>query len=219
MNETMDDPKSMISGVQVAAAPLILVVVLIIHIFSGHIQQYLGKLQKRTMNPEEVQVVQEIKRLLKEAKSLSTPSTFAQAAKLRRAAAAKEKELLQKQKSMTSFHQQYEIGSGIIAFRQKLSVEKGLSSKLHLMAPKILKACIYLGFAWWFWGVPIAVVSTQLLQPFGNAFSLRVGGSTDGLVKIGIIPWLLLTTRVSVFVSRKLVSKHTATVRMKDSVL
>jgi hypothetical protein len=45
MNETMDDPKSMISGVQVAAAPLILVVVLIIHIFSGHIQQYLGKLQ------------------------------------------------------------------------------------------------------------------------------------------------------------------------------
>nr|ADE77856.1 unknown [Picea sitchensis] len=199
MNETMDDPKSMISGVQVAAAPLILVVVLIIHIFSGHIQQYLGKLQKRTMNPEEVQVVQEIKRLLKEAKSLSTPSTFAQAAKLRQAAAAKEKELLQ--------------------IRQKLSVEKGLSSKLHLMAPKILKACIYLGFAWWFWGVPIAVVSTQLLQPFGNAFSLRVGGSTDGLVKIGIIPWLLLTTRVSVFVSRKLVSKHTATVRMKDSVL
>lgn len=199
MNETMDDPKSMISGVEVPAAPLILVVVLSMHILFGYIQQYLSKLQKRMMNPEEVQVVQEIKRLLKEAKSLSTPSTFAQAAKLRRAAAAKEKELLQ--------------------IRQKLSVEKGLSSQLHLMAPKILKACIYLGFAWWFWGVPIAVVSTQLLQPLGSALSLRVGGSKDCLVKIGIIPWLLLTTRVSVFVSRKLVSKRTATMRIKDAVL
>jgi len=199
MNETMDDPKSMISGVEVPAAPLILVVVLSMHILFGYIQQYLGKLQKRMMNPEEVQVVQEIKRLLKEAKSLSTPSTFAQAAKLRRAAAAKEKELLQ--------------------IRQKLSVEKGLSSQLHLMAPKILKACIYLGFVWWFWGVPIAVVSTQLLQPLGSALSLRVGGSKDCLVKIGIIPWLLLTTRVSVFVSRKLVSKRTATMRIKDAVL
>lgn len=199
MNETMDDPKSMISGVEVPAAPLILVVVLSMHILFGYIQQYLSKLQKRMMNPEEVQVVQEIKRLLKEAKSLSTPSTFAQAAKLRRAAAAKEKELLQ--------------------IRQKLSVEKGLSSQLHLMAPKILKACIYLGFVWWFWGVPIAVVSTQLLQPLGSALSLRVGGSKDCLVKIGIIPWLLLTTRVSVFVSRKLVSKRTATMRIKDAVL
>jgi len=199
MNETMDDPKSMISGVEVPAAPLILVVVLSMHILFGYIQQYLGKLQKRMMNPEEVQVVQEIKRLLKEAKSLSTPSTFAQAAKLRRAAAAKEKELLQ--------------------IRQKLSVEKGLSSQLHLMAPKILKAFIYLGFVWWFWGVPIAVVSTQLLQPLGSALSLRVGGSKDCLVKIGIIPWLLLTTRVSVFVSRKLVSKRTATMRIKDAVL
>lgn len=195
----MDDPKSMISGVEVPAAPLILVVVLSMHILFGYIQQYLSKLQKRMMNPEEVQVVQEIKRLLKEAKSLSTPSTFAQAAKLRRAAAAKEKELLQ--------------------IRQKLSVEKGLSSQLHLMAPKILKACIYLGFAWWFWGVPIAVVSTQLLQPFGRALSLRVGGSKDCLVKIGIIPWLLLTTRVSVFISHKLVSKRTATMRIKDAVL
>jgi len=200
MTETMDDPKSTTSGVEVAAAPLILVVVLSMHILSGHIQQYLGKLQKRMTNPEEAQVVQEIKLLLKEANSLSAPSTFAQAAKLRRAAAAKEKELLQ--------------------IRRKLSVEKGLSSKLlHLMAPKFLKACIYLGFVWWFWGVPIAVVSTQLLQPFGNALSLRFGGSKDGLVTVGIIPWLLLTTRVSVFVSRKLVSKHKATVRMKDAVL
>lgn len=194
----MDDPTSMISG-EVPAPLLILVVVLSMHIICGYIQQYLSKLQKRMINPEEVQVVQEIKRLLKEAKSLSTPSTFAQAAKLKRAAAAKEKELLQ--------------------IRQKLSVEKGLSSQLHLMAPKILKACVYLGFAWWFWGVPIAVVSTQLLQPFGNALSLRVGGSKDGFVKIGIIPWLLLTTRVSVFVSHKLVSKRTATVKIKDAVL
>lgn len=199
MNETMDDPKSMNSGLEVAAAPLILIVILSMHTLSGHIQHYLGKLQKRRMNPEEVQVVQEIKHLLKEAKLLSTPSTFAQAAKLRRAAAAKEKELLQ--------------------IRQKLSVKKGLSSMLHLMAPKILKACIYLGFVWWFWGVPMAVVSTQFLQPFGNALSLRVGGSKDGLVTVGIIPWLLLTTRVSAFVSHKLVSKHTATVRIKDAVL
>nr|GLL25925.1 uncharacterized protein LOC109177605 [Ipomoea trifida] len=45
------------------------------------------------MSADDVRLKAEIKRLLREAAALSQPSTFAQAAKLRRIAAAKEKEL------------------------------------------------------------------------------------------------------------------------------
>nr|CAB3454162.1 unnamed protein product [Digitaria exilis] len=46
-----------------------------------------------SQSDEQIKLRLEIKELLKEANQLSTPSTFAQAAKLKRLAAAKEKEL------------------------------------------------------------------------------------------------------------------------------
>eukprot|EP01018_Ginkgo_biloba_P016420 Gb_29509 [translate_table: standard] len=172
------------------AAPLIFVVILCLHILS----QFLSHLTKKRMtDPDEAKLVQEIKLLLKEANSLSTPSTFANAAKLRRAAATKEKELIQ--------------------VRQNLLKEKSWASQWQLMVLRILKVCIYLGFVWWFWGIPVAAVSTQLLQPFGNVLSWRVGVPENGFIMIGIIPWLFLTTRVSAFISHKLILKKAATVR------
>ncbi|XP_058102642.1 uncharacterized protein LOC131246483 isoform X2 [Magnolia sinica] len=73
------------------AAPLILLFVFALELISMFLERH----NKRGLkSAEEVKLQQEIKELLKEASSLSTPSTFAQAAKLRRAAAAKEKELL-----------------------------------------------------------------------------------------------------------------------------
>ncbi|CAN6680596.1 unnamed protein product [Malus baccata var. baccata] len=77
----------------------------------------------------------EIKDILKEASSLSQPSTFAQAAKLRRIAASKEKELAY--------------------------------SRPHLVLTYVVLVC-------WFWRVPVASISQQLAQPFGNAFLYRI---------------------------------------------
>ncbi|MQL86568.1 hypothetical protein Taro_019087 [Colocasia esculenta] len=69
----------------------IFLIVAIIQLFDGLV----ARVKKREFrSSEEYQLRQEIKQLLNEATLLSTPSTFAQAAKLRRAAAAKEKELL-----------------------------------------------------------------------------------------------------------------------------
>ncbi|EXB90560.1 hypothetical protein L484_001714 [Morus notabilis] len=51
------------------------------------------KKKKGSKSAMEIQLRGEINQLLKEASSFSQPSTFAQAAKLRRVAAAKEKEL------------------------------------------------------------------------------------------------------------------------------
>ncbi|XP_057824785.1 protein GET1 [Cryptomeria japonica] len=176
----MDDWKH----VQATAAPFIFAVIFILNVVSN---RFFHMKKKVATNLEEVQAMQEIKHLLKEANSLSTPSTFAQATLLRRAAAAKEKELLE--------------------IRQKFSKDTCLSYNLQTMALSVLKVCIYLGFAWWFWGVPVAGISIDLLQPFGNALSWRLASNENRLVMIGIIPWLLLTTRVSAFVSHKLISK------------
>ncbi|KAJ6682340.1 hypothetical protein OIU74_020561 [Salix koriyanagi] len=72
------------------AAPLIFFIVVAFQFVS----QYLHKLNKGSKSATEIQLRAEIKQLLKEASTLSQPSTFAQAAKLRRLAAAKEKELV-----------------------------------------------------------------------------------------------------------------------------
>ncbi|KAJ6398209.1 hypothetical protein OIU77_019085, partial [Salix suchowensis] len=73
------------------AAPLIFFIVVAFQFVS----QYLHKLNKKgSKSATEIQLRAEIKQLLKEASTLSQPSTFAQAAKLRRLAAAKEKELV-----------------------------------------------------------------------------------------------------------------------------
>ncbi|XWS42232.1 hypothetical protein CRYUN_Cryun17cG0150400 [Craigia yunnanensis] len=72
------------------AAPLIFFIVIVFQFATKRLQD----LKKGASNTDkEIQLRGEIKQLLKEAASFSQPSTFAQAAKLRRSAAAKEKEL------------------------------------------------------------------------------------------------------------------------------
>ncbi|KAM1047517.1 hypothetical protein ACFX2C_026866 [Malus domestica] len=72
------------------AAPIVFIVVVAFQFLS----RWLEQLKKGGVkNATATRLRGEIKDLLKEASSLSQPSTFAQAAKLRRMAAAKEKEL------------------------------------------------------------------------------------------------------------------------------
>nr|GMC63936.1 protein GET1-like isoform X5 [Ipomoea batatas] len=49
----------------------------------------------------------------------------------------------------------------------------------------------------WFWRMPVASVSKQLVHPFGKMLSWRAGGFVNNNVMVGIIPWLILCTRVS----------------------
>ncbi|XP_073011502.1 protein GET1 isoform X2 [Typha latifolia] len=93
---------------------------------------------------EQRRLREEINKLLKEASSLSTPSTFAQAAKLRRLAAAKEKELVRNQ--------------------EENNKEKSYDSYARVLM--ISKVLIYAGLIWLFWSIPVAAVPQHLLQPF-----------------------------------------------------
>ncbi|KAJ6398208.1 hypothetical protein OIU77_019085 [Salix suchowensis] len=140
------------------AAPLIFFIVVAFQFVS----QYLHKLNKKgSKSATEIQLRAEIKQLLKEASTLSQPSTFAQAAKLRRLAAAKEKELVNYKEVFTYF----------------------------------VLIC-------WFWKTPVAEIPQQLVQPFGRFLSWRAGGLLNNNVMVGIIPWLILSTRVSKFACR-----------------
>ncbi|XP_027362500.1 uncharacterized protein LOC113870099 [Abrus precatorius] len=129
-------------------------------------------------NEKEIQLRAEIKQLLKEAGSMSQPSTFAQAAKLKRLAAAKEKEL---SKYQNLYHK-----------------DNVLYSKVLL----ILKYFTYGVLVIWFWRVPVASISQQLVQPFGRLLSLKAGGVQNNSVMIGIISWLVVSARVCRFVRR-----------------
>ncbi|XP_065023579.1 protein GET1-like [Musa acuminata AAA Group] len=140
--------------------------------------------RKGMHSAEEVQLRKEIKQLLKEASSLSTPSTFAQSAKLRRLAAAKEKELLRKQEE----------------HRKEKSWFYELCGRVLLVIKVLLYATLVLRF----WGVPVAAVPHHLLQPFGKILSWRAGNSATGQIMVGIVPWLILTSRVSKFLWQKL---------------
>ncbi|CAM0913244.1 unnamed protein product [Alopecurus aequalis] len=126
----------------------------------------------------------EISEILKEASLLSTPSTFAQSAKLKRLAAAKEKEL--------SKLQQLEITG-----QQSLHGKYGKV----VLATKVL---IYGLLVLWFWSAPVTTVPKHLLQPFGRMFSWRGVDAATGRVVVGIVPWLFLTSRVSKLLSQKL---------------
>ncbi|KAK9109457.1 hypothetical protein Sjap_017517 [Stephania japonica] len=113
-----------------------------------------------------------------------SPSTFAEASKLRRLAAAKEKELQKGQE----LHNK----------------EKTLSYDQYLQYLKVFKVVVYLLLILWFWKEPVATVSQQLLKPFGNALCW---GPTDYLndhVPVGIIAWLVISNRVSKFICQKL---------------
>ncbi|KAF5753102.1 hypothetical protein HS088_TW01G01021 [Tripterygium wilfordii] len=163
------------------AAPSIFCIVIVFHSLSRCLE-LLKK--RRSRNDWEMQLTGEIKQLLKEASSLSGPSTFAQAAKLRRSAAAKEKELAR--------------------YRELRSKEMKLSYDLYLKVLSTLKVVTYLVLICWFWREPVAAVSQQLVQPFGKVLSWWGGGILNGNVMVGIVPWLILSTRVSKFVCRLL---------------
>ncbi|CAK9164956.1 unnamed protein product [Ilex paraguariensis] len=162
------------------AAPIIFVVIIALQFVSRYLE-----LHKKKGSPSEadIQLRAEIKQLLKEASALSQPSTFAQAAKLRRMAAAKEKELTKNQE----LH----------------SKEMKLSYDSYVKFLMISKVFTYFVLILWFWRIPVAAVSEQLVQPFGKILSWRAGGSLNDNVMVGIIPWLVVSTRVSKFLCRK----------------
>ncbi|XP_042040974.1 protein GET1-like [Salvia hispanica] len=163
------------------AAPVIFILVFAFHFISKYIESQKNK--KGSGENLDAKLRREIKQLLKEASTLSQPSTFAQAAKLRRTAAAKEKELAKylemQEKDM------------------KLSVT---SYGKHLMISKVFT---YFVLILWFWKIPVATISDQLVHPFGRLLSWRAGNSLKDSVVIGVIPWLIVSTRVSKFICRK----------------
>ncbi|PWZ13908.1 hypothetical protein Zm00014a_018648 [Zea mays] len=114
------------------------------------------------LSDEQIKVRLEIKQLLKEADQLSTPSTFAQAAKLKRLAAAKEKELAKMQehdlKGKQSLYDKY--------------------TKFLLVTKVIIYAVLVLCF----WSTPVTAVPQHLLQPFGKMFSWRGVDTATGNV-------------------------------------
>ncbi|CAN0873647.1 Protein GET1 [Linum grandiflorum] len=162
-------------------APLIFSVVVLFQLASRQLEILKRKASK---SDKEIQLRAEIKQLYKEASTFSQPSTFAQAAKLRRSAAAKEKELANYQESQGK--------------------EVKMSYDLYLKILFILKVVTYVVLVCWFWRAPIAVVSQQLVQPFGKILSWTAGGHLTNNVAVGVIPWLILCTRVSKVVARVL---------------
>ncbi|XP_028776664.1 uncharacterized protein LOC114733366 isoform X2 [Neltuma alba] len=156
------------------AAPLIFLIVIGFQLAS----RWLDQLKKGSKNGKEAQLRREIKELYKEASSLSQPSTFAQAAKLKRLAATKEKELAN--------------------YQDMQSKENDSYSRVLLIS----KVLIYLVLLIWYWRVPVATVSQQLVQPFGKLLSWKTGGVQNNKIMVGIIPWLIVSTRVSKFICR-----------------
>ncbi|KAI3515019.1 hypothetical protein L1887_13768 [Cichorium endivia] len=142
-------------------------------------------LQKRkaSMSEKDLQLRAEIKRLLKEAAALSQPSTFAQAAKLRRTAAAKEKELAKNQESLT----------------KTMKTSFGSYERLLMIS----KFVVYSALSMWHWRAPVAAISNQLVQPFGWFLSWTARGSLDDNVMIGIVPWLILSNKVGRYFVKK----------------
>ncbi|KAL5063581.1 hypothetical protein RYX36_025318 [Vicia faba] len=162
------------------AAPLIFFIVLAFQFASYWIDHFkkIGSEKEK-----EVQLRAEIKQLSKEANSMSQPSTFAQAAKLKRQAAAKEKELAKCQDLHTS------------------------DTTLYSKALLISKVLTYLILLIWFWRSPVASISQQLVQPFGRLLSWRTGGVHNNNIMVGIIPWLAVTSRVSKLICKLTYSK------------
>ncbi|KAL6844618.1 hypothetical protein ACP4OV_025277 [Aristida adscensionis] len=148
------------------------------------LDRYVDLARKRgSHSDEQLKLRQEIKELLKEANQLSTPSTFAQAAKLKRLAAAKEKEL-------SKVQEQDNKGKQSLYEQQR---------RLILLTKVLIYALIIL----WFWSTPVSTVPQHLLQPFGRMFSWRGADATTGHIVVGILPWIFLTSRVSKLLSQK----------------
>ncbi|CAN6211374.1 unnamed protein product [Urochloa humidicola] len=139
--------------------------------------------KRGSQSDEQIKLRLEIKQLLTEANQLSTPSTFAQAAKLKRLAAAKEKELAKIQEQNTK-----ETQFLYDKYRKFLLVAKVLIYALLIL---------------WFWSTPVTTVPRHLLQPFGKMFSWRGVDSATGHIVVGILPWMFLTSRVSKLLCEK----------------
>ncbi|XP_009601921.1 protein GET1-like isoform X3 [Nicotiana tomentosiformis] len=163
------------------AAPMIFLIVVTVQYLSRYVEINMSRV---SVNAEELQLRAEIKQLLKEANAMSQPSTFAQAAKLRRMAAAKEQELVKN--------------------REKLRKVMKSSYDSHTKTLMILKVLMYLLLIIWFWRIPVASIPKQLVQPFGKILSWRAGGHVNENVMVGIIPWLILSTRISKLICRKI---------------
>ncbi|CAL0313100.1 unnamed protein product [Lupinus luteus] len=157
------------------AAPLIFLIVLSFQFASNWIDHFK---KSGSDNEKEAKLRGEIKQLLKEASSLTQPSTFAQASKLRRLAAAKERELA---KGQNLHHKDTDLYSKVLL---------------------ISKVLTYLVLLIWFWSVPVATISQQLVQPFGKLLSWRTRGVQNNNIMVGIIPWLIVSSRVSRFVCK-----------------
>ncbi|WJX55915.1 hypothetical protein P8452_41631 [Trifolium repens] len=139
----------------------------------------LDDLNKNRYDSEKEKVLRgEIKQLLNEANLLSQPSTFAHAARLKRLAAVKEKELAKYQ----SLHKQ-----DLVLYIKAILVGKYLTYGMLLI---------------WFWRVPVASISQQLVQPFGRLLSWKTGVVQDNDIVVGIIAWLIVSARVCRYVRR-----------------
>ncbi|KAG4973521.1 hypothetical protein JHK87_030342 [Glycine soja] len=159
------------------AAPLIFLIVAVFK-FAYYCLDH-AKKKSGSDSEKEIQLRAEIKQLLKEASSMSQPSTFAQAAKLKRLAVAKEREL---SKYQNSSHKD----------------DNASYTKVLL----ILKYLTYGVLLIWFWRVPVASISLQLVQPFGCLLSWKTRGVQNNSIAIGIISWLVVSARVCRFVRR-----------------
>ncbi|XP_016500933.1 protein GET1 isoform X4 [Nicotiana tabacum] len=138
------------------AAPMIFFIVVAVQYLSRYVEINMSRV---SVNAGELQLRAEIKQLLKEANAMSQPSTFAQAAKLRRMAAAKEQELVKN--------------------HEKLRKEMKSSYDSHTKTLIILKFLMYLLLIIWFWRIPVASIPKQLVQPFGKILSWRAGGHVN----------------------------------------
>ncbi|KAK9666838.1 hypothetical protein RND81_14G215100 [Saponaria officinalis] len=166
------------------AAPTIFILVTLIQFVPRYFERQIKSVG--VASDEEKRLRAEIKQLLKEASSLSQPSTFAQAAKLRRLAAAKEKELAK--------------------YLEQQALERKSSYDPYLKYVTPIKALSYLLLAFWFWKSPVATISKELVQPFGKLLSWKSGTGSVDKVMVGIIPWLILCTRVSKLICRKVIT-------------
>ncbi|XP_057443666.1 protein GET1-like [Lotus japonicus] len=162
------------------AAPFIFMIVAAFQ-FAYYCLDHLNK--NGSGNEKGIQLRKEIKQILKQASLMSQPSTFAQAAKLKRLAAARERELA---KYQNSYHRDHVLYSRVLLFSKYL---------------------IYGVLLIWYWRVPVASVSQQLVQPFGRLLSWKSGGVHDNEVVVGIISWLIVSGRVCRFV-RQTYRKH-----------
>ncbi|KAL8150542.1 hypothetical protein V2J09_020350 [Rumex salicifolius] len=143
------------------AAPLIFIIVTVVQLIPRYLEQ---QIKKGSKSDTEVNLRKEIKHLYNEASALSQPSTFAQAAKLRRTAANKEKEL-------SKYMEQHAL--------EKQSIYDPYKK---LMTP--LKVLTYILLTYWFWATPVASIPKELVQPLGKMLSWKSGAISQGKVMV-----------------------------------